>query len=71
MTMRHTLGIVLLMTGAALVFFSCRASQVFAEQADKIFAGQLASETTWYFFDGVTASLLGLVMLATRNSTRL
>ena len=57
------LGIILLVAGAALLYFGYTASQGFGEQIHETFTGGFTDSTTWYFVFGVAAAIGGLILL--------
>jgi hypothetical protein len=70
MTMRHALGIFLMTAGIALIFFGCGGLRGWAGQIDGNIASSLSDATAWYLFDGFTASLFGLLLLAFQTANR-
>ncbi len=69
MSMRHVLGVLLLVAGAALLYFGYQSSQTLGEQVYETFAGRFTDATTWYLIAGAAASICGLVMLVIRGGS--
>lgn len=67
MSTQGIIGILLLIVGAALLFFGYQASQGTGEQVYETFAGRFTDSTTWYFISGAAAALFGLVLLTVRR----
>jgi hypothetical protein len=70
MNMRHIFGVLLLVAGAALLYFGYQSSQTLGEQVYETFVGRFTEATTWYLVAGAAASVCGLVMLAIRGGSR-
>ena len=66
MTIQNIIGTVLLMAGAALLYFGFQASQGIDEQMFEAFSGHFTDSTTWYLVGGVAASLSGLLLILDR-----
>lgn len=56
-------GVILLITGAILLYFGYQASQSPGEQIFETFTGRFSNSTTWYFILGAAAAVGGLVIL--------
>ena len=69
MNMRHIFGVLLLVAGAALLYFGYQSSQTLGEQVYETFAGRFTDATTWDLVAGAAASICGLVMLAIRGGS--
>jgi drug/metabolite transporter (DMT)-like permease len=63
MSTNQILGIVLLVTGAVLVYLGYQASQSLGEQVHETFTGRFTDSTTWYFVFGVVAAVAGLLVM--------
>jgi hypothetical protein len=61
------IGIVLLITGALLLYFGYQASQSAGEQMLEMFTGRFSDSTTWYFILGAAAAVCGVGLLAYRR----
>ncbi|MDR9468126.1 DUF3185 family protein [Marinospirillum sp.] len=66
MSLPNILGILLLLGGAALLYFGLQASQSAGEQIFESFAGRFTDSTTWYLIGGFAAAVTGLILLVTR-----
>ncbi|MCC5857351.1 MAG: DUF3185 family protein [Ectothiorhodospiraceae bacterium] len=67
MTNIQIIGIVLLVTGAILLYFGYQASQSAGEQIVQTFTGRFSDTTTWYFVFGAAAAVGGFIMLLVRG----
>ncbi|WP_041595007.1 DUF3185 family protein [Halorhodospira halophila] len=67
MSIIQIIGIVLLITGAVLLYFGYQATQSAGEQIFETFTGRFTDSTTWYLILGVAASISGLIMLFIRG----
>ena len=63
----QTLGIVLLVIGAILLFVGYQASQSMSEQVVESFTGRFTDSTTWYFVLGAAAAVGGIILVAFRR----
>jgi drug/metabolite transporter (DMT)-like permease len=63
MSTNQILGIILLVTGAVLVYLGYQASQSLGEQVHETFTGRFTDSTTWYFVFGVVAAVAGLLVM--------
>ncbi len=66
MNTHQIIGILLLVAGAALLYFGYQASQSVGEQVFETFAGRFTDSTTWYLVAGAAAAIGGLVLLVIR-----
>ena len=63
MSTNQIFGIVLLVTGAILVYFGYQASQNLGEQVHETLTGRFTDSTTWYFVFGAVAAVAGLLIM--------
>lgn len=70
MTNQNIIGVILLVAGAALLFFGFQQSQGVGEQVYESFAGRFTDSTTWYLIAGAAATLGGVIMLILRRGDR-
>ena len=66
MNTHQIIGILLLVAGAALLYFGYQASQSVSEQVFETFAGRFTDSTTWYLVTGAAAAIGGLILLVIR-----
>ncbi len=67
MTTQNIIGVILLVAGAALLFFGFQQSQGVGEQVYETFAGRFTDSTTWYLVAGAAATLGGVILLIIRR----
>jgi hypothetical protein len=60
---RRILGIVLFTTGGIFVMAAMSSSQSVVDQVSTTLTGRFTQASTWYFIGGVSAGILGLMML--------
>ena len=60
---RRILGVVLFTTGGIFVMAAMSASQSVVDQVSTTLTGRFTQANTWYFIGGVSAGILGLMML--------
>jgi len=65
MSTRRILGIVLLVVGAALLYFGLQATDAPLEQARESLTGDYSDQTMLYLIGGAAAAVGGLVLLIT------
>lgn len=59
MTLQRILGIVLLLGGAAFLYFGLRATDSVAESVTEGLTGKYTGRTTWYLVGGGIAMVVG------------
>lgn len=67
MSNSQTIGIVLLVVAAILLFLGYQASQSMGEQVVESFTGRFTDSTTWYFILGAAAAVGGFLLIAMRR----
>jgi hypothetical protein len=60
---QRIIGVLLFVIGGILVMVGVNASQSVVDQLSNTFTGRFTQATTWYFIGGVSAAILGLLML--------
>jgi hypothetical protein len=65
MSTRRVLGIVLLVVGAALLYYGAQATDTPVEQAREALTGDYSDETMLYLICGAAAAIGGLALLIT------
>jgi hypothetical protein len=60
---RRILGIVLFTTGGIFVMAAMSSYQSVVDQVSTTLTGRFTQANTWYFFGGMSAGILGLLML--------
>ncbi len=63
MNAQRIVGIVLFVMGGILVMVGMNSSQSVVDQLSTTFTGRFTQATTWYFIGGISAGILGLLML--------
>lgn len=63
MTIQSIFGVLLIIAGAALLYFGYQESQGVGEQVYETFAGRFTDSTTWYLVAGSAATIGGVIML--------
>lgn len=63
----RTLGTVLIVVAAILLFLGYQASQSMGEQVVESFTGRFTDSTTWYFILGAAAAVGGFLLVAVRR----
>ncbi|MCA1767595.1 MAG: DUF3185 family protein [Idiomarina sp.] len=58
--MTRIVGIVLLVVGAILLYFSYEASQSLASEVSELATNEPTNNTIWYLIGGVAAVIIGL-----------
>jgi drug/metabolite transporter (DMT)-like permease len=71
MTTQRLFGIILVVVGAILLVIGLNASDSIADRMSNFFTGHFTDATTWYLVIGVTALIVGVVLLACRGRRRL
>ncbi|MBE0507701.1 MAG: DUF3185 family protein [Marinospirillum sp.] len=66
MYIQNFLGVLLLLGGAALLYFGFKASQSTGEQIFESVAGRYTNSTVWYLVGGFLAAVGGLLLLVIR-----
>jgi len=60
---KRIVGLLLLVAGVAFLVIGMNASHSIADQVSNTFAGRFTQTTTWYIVGGLTAAVVGLVLL--------
>ena len=63
MNAQRIVGVALFMIGALLFMVGMSSSQSVVDQVSTTFTGRFTQATTWYFIGGISAGVLGLLML--------
>ena len=58
--MNKIVGLILLVVGAILLYFSYEASQSLASEASQMVTNEPTDNTMWYLIGGVVAVIIGL-----------
>lgn len=67
MPTRAVIGVVLLVLGAALLYFGLNATDAPLEQARETLTGEYSDQTMLYLIGGGVAAVAGLALLLTRG----
>ncbi|MFW5927019.1 MAG: DUF3185 family protein [Wenzhouxiangella sp.] len=62
MSTNRIIGVVLIVIGAALLYFGFQATGSLTEEVHESLTGRFTDETTWYLIGGGAALLVGLIM---------
>lgn len=60
---QRSLGVILLIAAAVLVFLATNASHSFADQVSNVFTGRFTERTTWMFGGAILAAMAGMYLL--------
>lgn len=63
MTQTNIIGLVVLVAGAALLFFAWRASQAPVDQMSEALTGRYTGNTMWYLLGGIVGVVAGVGLL--------
>jgi hypothetical protein len=70
MTIQSILGVLMLVAGAAALYFGYQASQSISDRFFETFTGTFTASVTWYLIAGASASLGGLVLLMSQSGNQ-
>ena len=62
MSFSRILGVLLSVTGGALIVAGVIASRSLADSLSSAFTGRLTQNTMWYIFGGIAAATVGLLL---------
>lgn len=71
MSTQRILGVVLLVVGVALLIVGLNASDSVADKVTDTFMGRFTQATTWYIIGGIGTGLLGLLLAAFSNRSKI
>ena len=67
MSAKRLIGVALLVAGLIVLFLGYQSSQGWDDQISEALTGEYTESTMWYWITGGVASVVGLVLIATKG----